>query len=114
MSLRDTWYSDNRDLVKWATLLHLAAKHEIQRVVQVAYFQSTSPPVLEVGDSTSPMPSAVWQHFRDLHQVQGLARISGLDISVIDWPFSHHGRLEYAERLTKHLTELGNPKLVLL
>jgi hypothetical protein len=53
-------------------------------------------------------------HFRDLHQIQGLARLSGFHISVIDWPFSHRGRTEYAEGLAKHLAELGSPKVVLL
>lgn len=112
--MRGSWYGDNRDLAKWATLLHLAQAHGIQRVVQVAYLQANAPPMLEVGDVTTAVPAAVWRHFRDLHQIQGLARISGLDISVVDWPFSHRGRAQYAERLAKHLAELVGPKLVLL
>jgi len=80
----------------------------------VAYFQASSPPVLEADGATSPLPLPVWQHFRDLHQVQGLAHASGLEISVVDWPFSHRGRGEYGERLVKHVSELGGPKLVLL
>jgi hypothetical protein len=112
--MRDTWYSDNRDLVKWATLVHLARKHEIHRIVQVAYLQASPTPVLEAGDLTSPIEPAVLRHFRDLNQVQGLARIAGLDILVIDWPFSHRGRTVYAERLSDYLAEINSPKLVLL
>lgn len=100
--------------MKWGAVLHLATQHDIRRILQVAYFQASSPPVLEADGVASPMPLAVWRHFRDLHQVQGLARTSSLDISVIDWPFSHRGRAEYSERLVKHLAELGGPKLVLL
>jgi hypothetical protein len=73
--LRDSWYGDNRDLVKWATLLHLAAEHGIQRIVQVAYLQGSQPPMLEADDVTTAVPSPVWRHFRDLHQIQGLAQI---------------------------------------
>jgi hypothetical protein len=100
--------------VKWGALLHLAANHEIRKILQVAYLQVSSPPVLEADSTASALPLAVWQHFRDLHQVQGLARASGLEISVLDWPFSHRGRAEYGERLIKHVAGLGGPKLVLL
>ncbi len=112
--MRETWYSDNRDLVKWGALLHLATQHDIGRIIQVAYFRASSPPALEADGVAIPKPLAVWRHFRDLHQVQGLARTSRLDISVIDWPFSHRGRADYSERLVKHLVELSGPKLILL
>ena len=100
--------------MKWGALLHIANQYEIRRILQVAYFQPSSPPVLEADSSVIPLSVAVWQHFRDLHQVQGLAHASQLEISVLDWPFSHRGRAEYGERLVKHLAEFDGPKLVLL
>jgi hypothetical protein len=112
--LRESWYGDNRDLVKWAALLHLASEYAVQCIVQVAYLQSSNPPILEAGNVETAVPSAVWRHFRGLQQIQNLARVCGLTISLVDWPFSHRVRAQYAERLTKLLAEQGSPKLVLL
>ncbi len=35
--MKDTWYADQRDLVKWGTLAHLAERRSLTAIVQVAY-----------------------------------------------------------------------------
>jgi hypothetical protein len=70
--------------------------------------------LLEAGGVTALIPSTVWRHFRDLHQVRGSPGSPDSTFSVVDWPFSHRSRTEYAKRLTVHLAEVRRPKLVLL
>src|SRR5271169_3122065 len=41
--MRDRWYGDNRDLVKWATLLHLAHTNRVGTILQVAMYRADKP-----------------------------------------------------------------------
>jgi hypothetical protein len=36
--MKDEWYGDKRDLVKWGVLLHLAATFKATRILQVPYY----------------------------------------------------------------------------
>ena len=31
--MKDTWYGDKRDLVKWGTLVHLARRENIKQII---------------------------------------------------------------------------------
>lgn len=112
--MREQWYSDHRDLVKWGAVLHLAAANGISRAIQVAYLQASSHPELEIDNVRTQLPGPVWSHFRSLDQIQGLARLATIEISIVDWPFTHRTRNDFSQRLVKHLVELGSSKLVLL
>ena len=37
--MRDKYYADNRDLVKWGVLLTLAEQHAARHILQVMYYQ---------------------------------------------------------------------------
>lgn len=37
--MRDIWYSDNRDLVKWGVLAHIARTQFLKTIVQVPYWR---------------------------------------------------------------------------
>jgi len=37
--MRNRWYSDKRDLVKWSILIHLARMTAATRILQIAYFR---------------------------------------------------------------------------
>ena len=39
--MRDIWYADNRDLIKWGALFHLARVFEAVRILQVAYYRAS-------------------------------------------------------------------------
>jgi hypothetical protein len=71
--MRDTWYADNRDLVKWSVLLLLAREHTADRVIHImSYRQSNFGQILL--DSTSyAMPSEVIAHFRDCQSITRLS-----------------------------------------
>ena len=34
--MRDQWYGDNRDLLKWSTLLHVALRERLSAILQLA------------------------------------------------------------------------------
>ena len=37
--MRDRWYADNRDLIKWGVLFRLAEKYEAERIIHVVYYR---------------------------------------------------------------------------
>ena len=47
--MKDTWYGDNRDIVKWGTLAHLAARESIKTIVQIPYLRPGDRPPLQTG-----------------------------------------------------------------
>ena len=104
--MRDTWYADNRDLVKWGSVLWLTSAHDVKRVVQVAYLQPSRSPDLEVDGARQPMPASIWRHFRDLQNISHLAAAAKVQISIVDWPFTHRDRTGFNERLIKHLATI--------
>ena len=38
--MRDLYYADNRDLVKWAVLVHIAHTHKLRSIIQVPYWRA--------------------------------------------------------------------------
>jgi len=50
--VKDKWYGDKRDLVKWGILLTLAKMFSARRILQVAYYRPdlqdelTCPPIV--------------------------------------------------------------------
>ncbi|MFH0979919.1 MAG: DUF6569 family protein [Planctomycetota bacterium] len=72
--MRDQWYGDNRDVVKWAVLVHLAETHQLKKILQVAFYRpSDTVPMLTAGRRRAPISPAVINHFRNLEQIGGLA-----------------------------------------
>ena len=84
--MRDRWYGDNRDLVKWGVLLHLAREYGVARILQVAYLRPTSWESLEIDGTSRPIPEAVTRHFRRIQNITGLS--ARPRIEVLDCPFS--------------------------
>lgn len=62
--MRDKWYGDNRDLVKWGVLLALAERSEARHILQVPYYRATEWPELELDGEAVRLPTAVIRHFR--------------------------------------------------
>jgi hypothetical protein len=62
--MRDKWYADNRDLVKWGVLLTLAQRHAARHILQVLYFRPSEWAQLELDGEQIPLPDAVIRHFR--------------------------------------------------
>jgi len=62
--MRDEWYGDKRDLVKWGVLLELVRRHHARHVLQVLYHRPSEWGWLEIDGDKVELPDAVVQHFR--------------------------------------------------
>jgi hypothetical protein len=84
--MRDRWYGDNRDLVKWGVILHLAREYRVTRILQVAYLRRSDWEPLEIDGVCHPISEAVIRHFRRVQNVTALSTTP--PIEVVDFPFS--------------------------
>ena len=104
--MRDQWYGDGRDLVKWAALVHLADSLGIRRILQVAFYRPSDPPgTLSTGSGPASIPKAVLDHFRNLDRIQGLAKDAELEIEVLKdpWPDPELGRAGYIRSVVRRI-----------
>jgi hypothetical protein len=92
--LRDQWYGDARDLVKWAVLLHLAQSYSVKRILQVAYLRQSNWGRIEVNGDRYPIPQTVIDHFRNIHNILSLP--CEPSIEVIDSLFDNRDRYKQA------------------
>lgn len=70
--MRDKWYSDNRDLVKWSTLLLIAREYRSDCILQIAYFRQSQFGKVTIDGRESEIPSEVLAHFRDIQKITEL------------------------------------------
>ncbi len=122
--MQDQWYGDNKDLVKWGVLIHLAQLHQASRILHVAYHRPTEwkglgPgqwPSLSIGDVSVKMPDAVLQHFRDIRRASGLTSFirAQLSIGVLDMTFEDRGTYQRAVLEAIQARESGSTTVVLL
>jgi hypothetical protein len=110
--MRDRWYGDNRDLVKWGVLLSVAKDHAVDRILQVAYLRASVWSLLTIDGQERPLPEAVLRHFRDIRNVKALS--AGIRIEVVDTPFVD--RHQYREVVLEAIAhrDLGESCVVFL
>ena len=122
--MRDQWYGDNRDVVKWSTLVHLASRETIRHILQIAMFRPDDDrpqlgtfkagrvvPVKPV----KPLPEEVVHHFsRDLglNDIQRLAKSTNICIDVINKPFTD--RKEYFDGVCERIKRYEVPVVAFL
>jgi hypothetical protein len=88
--VKDKWYGDNNDLVKWSVLLHLADRYKVGRILQVLYYrQDTIELVIEIDDREHQMPEAVKRHFRDAMDIIRLKVSPNIKVEVIGSQFNN-------------------------
>ena len=112
--MKDTWYGDRRDLVKWGTLVHLAHSEQIRTVIQVAFLRRGERPPLQTDQGKEDIAQEVWQHLRDVNLIYGLGKKTGLDIVVLDQEFDPKRRREYIREVADCLKSRLGKKIVLL
>ena len=89
--MKDCWYGDRQDLVKWSVLVHLARECRITRILQVALDQPchTSLGHLQGCGPGAPTKSVpllpeVIEHFRrDIDDIHGLEGSVHLEVEVL-------------------------------
>ena len=78
--MRDKWYADNRDLVKWGVLLTLAERHAAMHILQVLYHRPTKWDHLEIDGEHVPIPDAVIRHFRRTSAVSSIDATAPIEV----------------------------------
>jgi hypothetical protein len=114
--MRHQWYGDNRDLIKWGALVHLAQSRNLKRIIQAAYLRPDSPrPRLECDDKSVSIPDPVYNHFRDIHDISRLSGVSGIEIDVIDDLYDTTQRSAYTQKVLERINlAKGLPIVVFL
>jgi hypothetical protein len=115
--MRNEFYGDKRDLVKWGSLLHLAELHNIRLILFAAYLRPDRTALhLNVSQNRThklvPLPEAVWRHFRNIHDIHDLGRAAGITIDIFDDLFQD--RQDYTRRLIKWIQNHPNRKMAFL
>lgn len=64
--MRDKWYGDNRDLVKWGVLLELSRRFGCSHILQVLYYRSGMWASIQVDGEEVELCPDVISHFRDV------------------------------------------------
>jgi len=90
--MRDQWYGDARDVVKWGVLVHLAQSYSMKRILQVAYFRPSKWGQLEIDGQKHPIPTPVINHFRNVRNILKLP--CEPRVEVIDSPFEDRDQYE--------------------
>lgn len=101
--MKERWFADDRDLVKWSALLHFARAHALARIIQVAYVRADERPQVTIGEQTVAVDDVVWNFFRDLQRIRQLGATAGIPIDVIDDTFDPRNRAAYQQRVTDGL-----------
>ena len=112
--MRDQWYGDNRDLVKWSALVYLARREAVSAILHVAMYRpGPAPAPLATAHGKVDPPAEVFRHFRDLDDIQRLGVATGLAIAVVKEPFTD--RTAYFGRVCERVrAPHGGSLLVLL
>lgn len=94
--MKDIWYGNNRDLVKWTVLLHLANRFGTTSILQVLYHRPSEWKSIEIDWEKVQIPKPVIAHFRDCGAIRRLSS-DQLEICVFDKEFA--GRAEYSKEV---------------
>jgi hypothetical protein len=109
--MRNQWYGDKRDLVKWGVLLRLAHLYGAGRILQVAYYRETAwdcPLMLDA--QQYPIDKAVIDHFRNIRNIRKLPAQPRID--VITSRFSDRQR--YTQEILREIASSGDKSIVFL
>lgn len=78
--MRDLWYGDNRDLVKWGVLLELAQRYRAKHILQVLYQRPSTWGRLEVDGEQVDLSPVVLHHFRSTASISAIRCAAQVDI----------------------------------
>jgi hypothetical protein len=114
--MKDQWFGDARDLVKWGTAVRLVRRERLRWVLQIA-FKTLEPTVLVLESVSGPAPidAEVLRFFRDIRRAIELGDALGIPIGVHDEPFPGAGRAQYLDSAFRAIQRRGvGPGLVFL
>lgn len=86
--MKDKWYADDRDLVKWGSIISIAKDKNISKIIQVAFYEDDFPEIeINVDNKKIAFPQEVWNHFRKLEDIKRLGQTVNITIEVYKKPF---------------------------
>ena len=112
--MKDIWYADKRDILKWSGLVHLCSKEKIGCILWVPYYRKQEWPELVFDKAHISPPEQVTKHFRDIEDIARLAQSTGLIIEVIRREFSHDIRTSYHRDVCEKIRRMNGQKIVFL
>ena len=80
--VRDVWYADNCDLVKWGVLFTLASTLKADRVLHLAFYRPGEFGGLVIDGQEHNIPDEVVAHFRNLRTIGSIG--SKVRVTVFD------------------------------
>ncbi|MFC1871939.1 hypothetical protein ACFLYF_06065 [Chloroflexota bacterium] len=112
--LKDSYYADNRDLIKWGGIIHLCNTSGIKHIIQVAYFRESSWLKLLFDGEIEDIPKEVIEHFRDIDDIKRLGKKLGITIDIVKDEFSKSNRGEYTKDICQRIQEQAQRQIVFL
>jgi hypothetical protein len=117
--MKDKFYGDKRDPVKWGGIVSLCTEKDINTVVQVAYYREDKLGKIEFDDGYSvDLPESVKKHFpRNIYDIKRLGKPANLDIRVIDEEVDTNfgdDRQGYCDKVCEKIKGIGERKVVFL
>ena len=112
--MKNIWYADNRDIIKWGGIVHLCNTTGIKHVTQIAYFRESSRLQLDFNGKDVSIPQDVIIHFRSMRDIKQLGTKVGITIDVVENEFSHNDREKYTKSICQQIQKQTQRKIVLL
>ena len=101
--MRDEWFGDKRDLVKWTTLLKLAERDRLRHILQVLYFRTSNWHHVEIGGCEVEIPTSIIAHFRDARNICTMKCDPVIDILTEEFENSNKSR--YLRSIEQHISK---------
>ena len=111
--MKEIFYGDARDLVKWGGALRLAELYGLRTIFQVPYLPASDdrPSIAIEGHGSSRLTDPLWQHFRDVTSAESLDQGK---IHVFRENLHPRQRTAYIDQAMNAMTNLPRPLLLLL
>lgn len=114
--MKPLWIGDRKDRVKWASLVHLARREAIQRILVGPFLRDDTPRHLQSTAAAEPVPLAteVWSHFSDPDHHLRLAAAARLRIDQFGGHSWTLPRQTYLDAAREWVLDHRVPKVLLL
>ena len=111
--MKDEYFGDNRDLMKWSVLIQLARYKGIRKIYQIAYFGKTEWPIIRIGGCDPKMPREVTAFFRNINNIRSIS-VAGIEIEVFGDDFNDDNREPYHDKVIELIKKEQSPAIIFL
>jgi len=78
--MKDNYYADDRDLLKWGVLLKLAESYKRDLIIQIAFYRKSYFPKVHLDGKKYDIPEEVIDHFRSITNIKKLKSQVNIEI----------------------------------